>query len=172
MRSSANPLCRGPMNKREDFDDEIEDVVTTRKLLVTRMRTDVQLALAQHRATRKKKCSDTRASLRRRRAEITAAVGNVRYERRLMVDRVGKNISNPAVACGRHPAATQGRADYSNLRPATGLVHDSDEQNVLRAVRAHPEGLTMAEIGNQMGVDWRGLVDVVQCLAEAGTIER
>jgi len=160
------------MRKQEDCGDEIEDIVTTRKLLVRRMRADVHLALAQHRAARKKKRSDTGASLRRRRAEVAAAVGNVRYERRLMVDRVGKNIVSAAVACGSDPPAMQTRGDYSNFRPANGLVQDSDEQNVLRAIRAHPEGLTMAEIGNEMGVDWRGLVSVVQCLAETGTIER
>ena len=149
-----------------------ESVVSIRKLLIRRMRADVQLVLAQYRAARRKMSFDTRASLRRRRAEITASVGNVRYERRLMVDRMGRNVAGAALACHGNTTATQSWPDRGSIRPSNHCAHDSPELNVLHTIRAHPEGIRLVEMGNEVGVDWRHLVPAVYVLTDAGRIEQ
>lgn len=145
----------------------MQNAAEDRSLLVRRMRSDARLALMQYRAARKNMSLDTRAQLRRSRAEIAAAVGSIRYERRRMIDRVAKSVP------GQHELVVpQVWSDPPGLLPVIESTLETVEQNVVRIIHAHPEGLTLPEIGNAMGVDWRSLVSVMHGMADAGTIER
>jgi hypothetical protein len=149
------------MSDQKHFADSVRNVGDVRKSQVRRMREDVQATLARYRAARRQMSTDTQASLRKTRAGITASVGNVRYERRLMVDQAGR--------------ATHGSLedlDGIMLRPPSRSALEVNEDHVLRAIESHPEGLTLAEIGNALGVDWRVLVNLVHTLADSGAIER
>jgi len=45
-------------------------------------------------------------------------------------------------------------------------------ERVLAVVQAHPEGIRLVEIGNELGVDWRGLIAVVRALVDEGAVEK
>jgi hypothetical protein len=48
----------------------------------------------------------------------------------------------------------------------------SEEQKVLKIVRENPEGISLVDIGNRMGVNWRSLIGVVQILLKKRKIHR
>jgi len=45
-------------------------------------------------------------------------------------------------------------------------------ERVLAVIQAHPDGIRLVEIGNEMGVDWRGLIAVVRVLMDEGKVEK
>lgn len=45
-------------------------------------------------------------------------------------------------------------------------------ERVLSVIQAHPDGIRLVEIGNEMGVDWRGLIAVVRSLMDEGKVEK
>lgn len=46
------------------------------------------------------------------------------------------------------------------------------ELDVLDILSNRPCGMTLPEIGNEMGVNWRGLADTVSLLMSEGSIEK
>ena len=48
----------------------------------------------------------------------------------------------------------------------------SPEDAVLEVIAKHSEGIRLVEIGNEMGVDWRGLIGVVKPLVDEDRIEK
>lgn len=46
------------------------------------------------------------------------------------------------------------------------------ELDVLDILSNRPWGMTLPEIGNEMGVNWRGLADTVSALMNEGSIEK
>jgi hypothetical protein len=43
---------------------------------------------------------------------------------------------------------------------------------VLAALKKHPDGMTLRDLGNFLGVNWRSLVGVVSDLLRKGNVER
>ena len=48
----------------------------------------------------------------------------------------------------------------------------TDEKRVLNAIARHPEGIRLADIGNELGVDWRSLTGPSKSLVDQGRIEK
>ena len=48
----------------------------------------------------------------------------------------------------------------------------SEAERVLAVIRAHPDGIRLVEIGNELGVDWRSLIAVVRVLMDEGEVEK
>lgn len=46
----------------------------------------------------------------------------------------------------------------------------SQKDEVLEVMGKRPEGMTLVEIGNEMGVNWRGLIEVMGLLLEEASI--
>ena len=48
----------------------------------------------------------------------------------------------------------------------------AEAERVLSAIQTHPDGIRLVEIGNELGVDWRGLIGVVRSLVDEGKVEK
>lgn len=48
----------------------------------------------------------------------------------------------------------------------------SEGVHLLDTIALHPEGVTLADLGNELGVDWRSLIGTVRSLMNEGEIER
>lgn len=48
----------------------------------------------------------------------------------------------------------------------------TDREQVLRVVKTHPDGIRLVDIGNEMGVDWRGLIALTRSLLDEGKVEK
>ncbi len=60
------------------------------------------------------------------------------------------------------------------LRPsaAAGTLREAlGDDQVLHLINSHPEGIGIVDLGNEMGVDWRGLVGSTDRLVNHGDIE-
>ena len=51
-------------------------------------------------------------------------------------------------------------------------VGDQLRADVLRVIQGHGEGITAVDVGNQLGIDWRRVVDVGRTLAEGGLVDQ
>jgi hypothetical protein len=47
-----------------------------------------------------------------------------------------------------------------------------DAERVMHVIAGHPEGIRLVEIGNELGVDWRGLIGAVKFLMDDGKVEK
>ena len=48
----------------------------------------------------------------------------------------------------------------------------SPEDQILAVVAEHPEGIRLVDIGNELGVDWRGLIGAVKTIVDADRVEK
>lgn len=48
----------------------------------------------------------------------------------------------------------------------------SEVERVMQVIAAHPDGVRLVEIGNELGVDWRGLIGAVKFLLDEGKVEK
>jgi len=48
----------------------------------------------------------------------------------------------------------------------------AEGEQILRVLRAHPEGIRLVDIGNELGVDWRSLITSTKRLLDEGRIEK
>jgi hypothetical protein len=46
----------------------------------------------------------------------------------------------------------------------------SEVEGVMAVIQAHSDGVRLVEIGNELGVDWRGLIAIVRSLMDEGKI--
>jgi DNA-binding transcriptional ArsR family regulator len=58
------------------------------------------------------------------------------------------------------------------LIPAGDLPPDLLQLRVREIVERHPEGITIRDVGNELGVDWRHAVESLRVLTEAGIVEQ
>jgi hypothetical protein len=129
--------------------DAVVDVIrasaAARHTTVHRLRAEIRYARAQQRqalARRQTMRRRVARALRRRLHEQRAAVV-------ASVRRVLRTIEPPAPA---EPEPLQAR--------------------VLRVIRAHPEGVRALDVGNELGVDWRGVLETTRALVDAGAVEQ
>lgn len=62
--------------------------------------------------------------------------------------------------------------EYSGLREDPSSDWRVEPPNVLETIRLHPEGIALPDLGNELGVNWRGLLETVRSLVNDGEIER
>jgi hypothetical protein len=63
-------------------------------------------------------------------------------------------------------------ADEVTAGEDQGVRAYPDAERVLTVIHAHPDGIRLVEIGNELGVDWRGLIAVVRSLMDEGKAEK
>jgi hypothetical protein len=51
-------------------------------------------------------------------------------------------------------------------------VAPSPEDQIVEVVGRHPEGIRLVDIGNELGVDWRGLIGAIKPLVDEGRVEK
>jgi hypothetical protein len=78
-------------------------------------------------------------------------------------DEAGK-IPFPAPQLGHPPSAA---VDTEQEKKPL-----NEQDRVLQVIEAHPDGIRLVDIGNQLGVDWRGLIGTTKSLLDGGKIEK
>ena len=51
-------------------------------------------------------------------------------------------------------------------------AESSFEKQIPEVIAGHPEGIKLVDIGNELGVDWRGLISIIKPLIDDGKIEK
>jgi hypothetical protein len=120
---------------------------------VRQMRHNTRSALAQQRAARQALTRSVRRGLHDHRA---AVIGSLRT---LLTPAAG---AQAGAALDTPPAPRV----LGELDPAAAVL------NVFQVVERHPEGVRAADIGNELGVDWRRVLSLMRHLLDAGMVER
>jgi hypothetical protein len=113
-----------------------------------------------------------RISVRRLRAEIHCARVQQRQamaRRRAVRHTVAHTIRR---TLHQHRATVIASVRQVLLPPArTAAEPEPLQAQVLRVIRAHPEGVRALDVGNELGVDWRGVLEMTRALVDAGAVE-
>jgi len=64
------------------------------------------------------------------------------------------------------------KEEESLLPPIAEAVEYSSEARVLEVITKHSEGIKLVDIGNELGVDWRGLIGAVKLLVDEDKAEK
>jgi hypothetical protein len=125
---------------------------TEKPSVLERLRTDTRLSLAHHRRRRRRLAMMVRHALREQRA---AAIASMRAAIRPITRRASVWELWPSTSSDRR--ATSG----SEL-----------QAEVLNVIDGHPEGIRALDIGNELGIDWREIVQAAWTLVDAGLAEQ
>ena len=123
--------------------------------------------LVNSRRSRKAIAQQTRETLRAHRAQIRGAVENICLAARRSAtrnDAVAYRNVEPTI-----PACEDQKWDFSLEGDAALPVTKND---MIRVIEKHPEGVSLTEIGNELGADWRGLVNWSHRLVLDGKVEK
>jgi hypothetical protein len=118
-------------------------------------------AVARHSSVRR-----LRAEIRRARAQQRLILARRRAVRRAVARAIRRTLRQQragVIASVRRVLAP------GDTKPATGA--EPLEARVLRVIAAHPEGVRALDVGNELGVDWRGVLEMTRALVDAGAVE-
>ena len=151
--------------------EAIRASAATRGTAVRQVRSDARSALHHHRQLRQSFRLAMRRALHQHRAEmiggLKAALAPV-MPRELESTAEDRTVNVPPV---EHVGVWE-------LCPETSPEIEEDSAvrllrtDVLRVIRARPNGVGALEIGNELGLDWRWVVGVTRDLIDAGLIEQ
>jgi len=139
------------------------------------MRSDTRSALARHRSMRRAFARAMRQALHDHRAAVigslkAAFTGDVAPS----APPGASARERAAVDPREHPAAA--RDGVWELWPESAGDADATAQRlqarVLRVIENHPEGVCALDLGNELGVDWRGVLGITRTLMDAGKVEQ
>jgi hypothetical protein len=130
-------------------------------------------ALAHNRKRRQLRAADLRRELRSHRETIRTVLMMSRRRRKASADDkrlIGSARRQEAVRAGGE------FLDVLNVWPQLSKrVDDCDlpeGKKILQAIQRHPEGISMVEIGNDLGVDFRRLLESIHTLLASGQIDQ
>jgi hypothetical protein len=143
-----------------------------RRSAVSRVRDAAKTAILETRRSRRTVAQETRQALRSHRAKIRAAVRGLCEALR---GASGSELMTPLANV--HPCAPDAVERFPG--GVFDLVVDSDGSNgnitatdLLDVVETHPEGISLVDIGNELGVDWRDLLGLSDRLLSDGEVEK
>lgn len=127
----------------------IRDTAMRRWTSTRRLRADTRARLARQRARRQTMARSMRQRLHQRR---TAALASLR-------STLGPALLPPLL--------------WESWPSQDGPgANDRLRTDVLRVVQDHADGITAVDVGNELGVDWRRVLDVGRTLAEGGLVDQ
>lgn len=148
-------------------------------------RKNTRQVLARNGRGRRDMARATRQNVQEQVNEIREAVGEMRQLTREFLGEVASDVRaatqlwrrgpQPARPVLHAPAATPPPAPPRKT-PACGPEGEDrspvEPEQLLRVIRAHLEGIRLVDIGNELGVDWRGLIGLTRTLLDGGRIDK
>jgi hypothetical protein len=151
----------------DHFADAIRSSSAARSSSVRQLRSNARSALARQRASRRALTRSVRVELHGHRAAIIASV------RRLLAPAARTGVT-PGVDTFTGVDTRPDALSRTSTRwtpsgepdPAVAVLQ------VLQVIGRHGEGVRAADIGNELGMDWRRVLAPVRQLLEAGMVEQ
>ncbi len=117
------------------------------------LRAQTRTVLADRRSMRRAGTLALKQALQRHRAAVIASV-------------------RTALTCGTEPAVVPQECAERAAEVSPDLPDTLLRSEVLRVIASHPEGIGALEMGNELGVDWRRVVDIARTLVDTGVVEQ
>jgi hypothetical protein len=157
--------------------DEIRSATQARLASLGQLRNQTQEDLDRFRRQRQETIRGAQELLRHRLGEIRETTGSLRQATRAALDGIASEVW-----AARRLWAAGGSAGVSSPSVAAVVAPPSpaepqekraaEREHILRVLRTHPEGIRLVDIGNELGVDWRGLITFTKSLVDEGRIEK
>ena len=134
---------------------------------VARLRAAAHAVLNESRKTRLSMAQQTREALQINRLRIRSAVDGIRHAAR---ESIGiQETITPKREDIRLSDCEEQEWDFAlDDTPSLGTT----KQDLMRIIQQHPEGVSLMEIGNELGTDWRGLVNWSHRLVIDGKVDK
>lgn len=130
---------------------------------VANLRAAAQAALVRSRRSRLMLAQETRKALQSHRARIRGVAEGICHATR-------KSIEGAGAVVRETEEADWDRTWAFTIEGDAGL--SVTEHDIVSVIEQHPEGVTLPEIGNELGADWRGLVNWSRRLVIEGKAEK
>lgn len=114
-----------------------------------------------------------RSSVRRLRVEIRQVRAQQRQvlARRRAARRAVARVIRRALHQHRKTVIASVRRAFAPAAAKSCAEGEPLQARVLRVISAHPEGVRALDVGNELGVDWRGVLEMTRALVDAGAVE-
>lgn len=134
---------------------------------VADLRAATHAALVQSRRSRLEIAQQTRQALKSHRAQIRGAVEGI-----CLAAKRSIATGEPVV----HRTDEWDIPDCEDQKWDFGFECETavpiTKQDMIKVIEQHPEGLSLTQIGNELGADWRGLVNWSHRLVIDGKVEK
>ena len=141
---------------------------------VLRLFAETRSALANNRKQRQLLAAGLRRELRSQRERIRTALMMIRRGWRAPADDkplIGMAPQQEAVRAGGE--LLDALNEWPQLSELIGNHCDlPEEKKILRVIQRHPEGVSIVQIGNELGVDFRRLLESTHTLLASGQIDQ
>ncbi len=162
--------------------DEIRSSTEARGAGLEQLRSQTHVDLGRFRRQRRDTVQESLGRLRRRLGEIRESAGSLRQATRAVLDEIASDVdaakrlwtAGGEAEAFTPPAAADPLAEAAPP-PAPAAPEEkrgAEREQILRVLKAHPEGIRLVDIGNELGVDWRGLITGTKSLLDEGRIEK
>lgn len=160
-------------NAMECLVEEVRSSADARHRDLRALRRATRATLHRYRRERRDKTQQARRSTRRQVAQIRGAAGALRHSTRLVLGAIASDVLAATQLWRNTPAGTGARpAAAAPPRTPQRQSKLAESERVLQIVRAHGDGIRLVDMGNELGVDWRGLIGVTKSLLEEGKVEK
>jgi hypothetical protein len=140
---------------------------------VLRLFAATRSALADNRKRRQLRAADLRRELSSHRETLRTALMMSRQRRKASAD------DKRLIATPRRQEAVYAGGEFLNTLnewpQLSKRVDDCDlpeEKKIFQAIQRHPEGVSIVEIGNELGIDFRRLLASIDTLLASGQIDQ
>jgi hypothetical protein len=174
--------------------EQVRFSADARQGALAQIRSNTRAALDRYGRERRDMAQAARRRARGQIAEIRGAAGALRHSTRLVLGGVasdvraaaqlwshtpmGRDFPPPATTRVEEKPTAASKAASATSKPAAAPkeperhAKPSESERVMGIVRAHEDGIRLVDIGNKLGVDWRGLIAVTKSLLEEGKVEK
>jgi len=187
-------------NRMEVLVGEIRSSTEARRASLEHIRSQTHEDLDRFRRQRLETVQESLEHLRQRLEEIRETAGSLRQATRATLGEIASDVwaakrlwsggevrefAGPATTVmepARPPESGRRAAAQALAQPVAEAVEPAlpepeqkraaEREQVLRVLRAHSEGIRLVDIGNELGVDWRGLIALTKSLLDEGKIEK
>lgn len=186
-------------NRMEELVGEIRSSTEARRASLMHIRSQTHEDLDRFRRQRLETAQESLENLRRRLEEIRETAGSLRRATRAALGEIACDVSaaqrlwlggaeaREFAGLATTTVVEQPLPPEPTLQAATGPLVEAaaqpppaepeagraaEREQFLRVVKTHPEGIRLVDIGNELGVDWRGLIPFTKSLLDEGEIEK
>jgi hypothetical protein len=151
--------------------EEVRFSAQARRAGLKQLRSCAHGDLDRFRRERHQMFRQARQGARKQLAEIRETANGLRQAVRSTLNEIASDVSAAKRLWSVGPELTTTVLERPfEAPPAEERL--TEQERILQVLKAHPDGIRLVDIGNQLGVDWRGLIAPTKSLLDEGKVEK
>lgn len=149
---------------------EVRFSAQARRAGIGQLRSSTGGDLGRFRRERRQMVRQAREGARKQLAEIRETANGLRRAIRGTLHEIASDVSAAKRLWSVGPELAPAVQRPCTAPPAE--ERSAEQERILQVLKAHPDGIRLVDIGNQLGVDWRGLIAPTKSLLDEGKAEK